>query len=99
MWESRGKLPGYREFIFSADVTSAYEYEKRFLQLLQAEAPGTWNLKMPSHTLFIPTLLKIFPDARLIWTHRDPFTATGSLCSLITLAHRGFIGKIDTEWI
>ena len=99
MWESRGKLPGYRDFIFSADVTSAYEYQKRFLQLLQAEAPGIWNLKMPSHALFIPTLLKIFPDARLIWTHRDPFTATGSLCSLISLAHRGFLGKVDTDWL
>jgi hypothetical protein len=99
MWESRGKLPGYREYIFSANVTSAYEYQKRFLQLLQAEAPGIWNLKMPSHALFIPTLLKIFPDARLIWTHRDPFTATGSLCGLISLAHRGFLGKVDTEWL
>jgi hypothetical protein len=99
MWESYGRLPGYREFIFSADTTSAYEYEKRFLQLLQSEAPGVWNLKMPSHTLFIRTLLKVFPDARLIWTHRDPFTATGSLCSLITLGHRGFAGKIDIEWI
>ncbi len=101
MWESRGKLPGYREYIFSkhTDVTSAYEYEKRFLQLLQSQAPGTWNLKMPSHVLFIQTLLKVFPDARLIWTHRDPFTATGSLCSLISLAHRGFIGKVDADWI
>jgi hypothetical protein len=101
MWESRGKLPGYREFIFSraTDLTSAYEYEKRFLQLLQSQAPGTWNLKMPSHVLFIQTLLKVFPDARLIWTHRDPYAATGSLCSLISLSHRGFIGKVDAAWI
>ena len=99
MWESRGKLPGYREWIFQADVTSAYEYHKRMLQLLQAEAPGTWNLKMPSHALFIPTLLKIYPDARLIWTHRDPFAATGSLCSLISLAHTGYMGKVDGIWL
>ncbi len=99
MWESRGKLPRYREFIFSTDTTPAYTYEKRFLQLLQSQAPGVWNLKMPSHALFIPTLLKVFPDARLVWTHRDPFTATGSLCSLISLAHRGFTGKVDTDWI
>jgi hypothetical protein len=101
MWESRGKLPGYREFIFSrqTDVTSAYAYEKRFLQLLQSEAPGTWNLKMPSHVLFIETLLKVFPDARLIWTHRDPYAATGSLCSLISLAHRGYTGRVDAAWI
>ncbi len=99
MWESRGKLPNYRDWIFSTDVTSAYEYHKRFLQLLQADAPGVWNLKMPSHALYIPTLLKIYPDARLIWTHRDPITATGSFCSLLTLAHQGFRGKIDIEWL
>jgi hypothetical protein len=99
MWESRGKLPNYRDWIFQTDVTSAYEYHKRFLQLLQADAPGVWNLKLPSHALNIPTLLKIYPDARLIWIHRDPVTATGSLCSLITLAHQGFRGKIDVEWL
>jgi hypothetical protein len=99
MWESRGKLPNYRDWIFQTDVTSAYEYHKRFLQLLQADAPGVWNLKMPSHALNIPTLLKIYPDARLIWTHRDPITATGLLCSLLTLAHQGFRGNVDVEWL
>jgi hypothetical protein len=99
MWESRGKLPTYRDWIFQTDVTSAYEYHKRFLQLLQAEAPGVWNLKMPSHALNIPTLLKVYPDARLLWIHRDPLTATGSFCSLMTLGHQGFLGKIDIEWL
>ena len=99
MWESRGKLPNYRDWIFQTDVTSAYEYHKRFLQLLQADAPGVWNLKMPSHALNIPTISKIYPDARLVWIHRDPVTATSSFCSLITLAHQGFRGKIDVEWL
>ena len=99
MWESRGKLPTYRDWIFQTDVTSAYLYHKRFLQLLQSQAPGVWNLKMPSHALYLPTLLKVYPDARLIWTHRDPFTAVGSFCSLITLGHRGATGKVDVEWI
>lgn len=98
-WESMGKLPAYRDWLFQTDVTSAYLYHKRFLQLLQADAPGVWNLKMPSHSLFIPTLLKVYPDARLIWTHRDPYTATGSFCSLISVAHRGYIGRVDVEWI
>lgn len=98
-WESMGRLPAYRDWIFQTDVRSAYRYHKRFLQLLQADAPGIWNLKMPSHALYIPTLLEFYPDARLIWTHRDPFTATGSFCSLISVAHRGYIGKVDVEWI
>jgi hypothetical protein len=99
MWESRGKLPAYREWIFTTDWTSAYEYHKQFLQVLQSEAPGTWNLKLPSHALNVPTLLKTYPDARLVWTHRDPLTAVGSLCSLISLAHQGFIGRIDYQWL
>ena len=54
---------------------------------------------MPSHALNIPTLLKVYPDARLLWIHRDPLTATGSFCSLLTLAHQGFLGKVDVEWL
>lgn len=99
MWESKGKLLGYRDWLFSTDMTSAYEYHKRFLQLLQADAPGVWNLKMPSHALWLDTLLTVYPDARLVWTHRDPLTATGSFCSLISLSHRAFTNEVDAEWI
>ena len=78
MWEGRGKLPNYRDWLFhDADLTSTYQYHKRFLQLLQADAPGVWSLKQPSHGLWIETLLKVYPDARLVWAHRDPIAATG----------------------
>ena len=97
--ESRGKLPNYRDWLLSTDMSSAYLYHKRFLQLLQADAPGIWNLKMPSHALWLDTVREIYPDARLVWTHRDPFTAIGSFCSIITLGHRGFTGDADLEWI
>jgi hypothetical protein len=99
LWEGRGPLPNYREWLFSTDMTSAYEYHRRFLQLLQADAPGVWNLKMPSHSLSIATLLKIYPDARLIWTHRDPLAAVGSFCSVMSLSHRGSIGSVDVPWL
>ena len=52
------------------------------LQILQSKAPGTWSLKMPSHSVHIETLLKVFPDVRMVWAHRDPYKATGSLCNL-----------------
>ncbi len=99
MWESRGRLPNYRDWLFQTDMTSAYEYHKRFLQLLQADAPGTWNLKMPSHGLWLQTLLKVYPDARLIWTHRDPLTALGSFCSIIALSHQAHTAEVDPEWV
>lgn len=100
MWEGRGKLPNYRDWLFQkADLTSTYQYHKRFLQLLQADAPGIWNLKQPSHGLWLETLLKIYPDARLIWSHRDPLTATGSFCSLMRVGAGAFGVKPDMEWI
>lgn len=99
MWESRGKLPNYAEWLLSTDMTSAYEYHKRFLQVLQADAPGVWNLKMPSHALWLETLLKVYPDARFIWTHRDPLTATGSFCGIISVAHQSFTAQADLNYV
>ena len=37
---------------------------------------------MPSHAVHIDALLGVFPDARFIWAHRDPYRATGSLGNL-----------------
>ena len=99
MWDSAGRLPAYRDWIFSTDATSAYQYHKRFLQLHQADAPGIWNLKMPSHALYLDTLLAVYPDARLVWTHRDPFAATASFCSIIAAGHQAFAGRVDSGWI
>ena len=99
MIESKGVLPEYKEFIFSCDMTSAYEYHKKFLQVLQHNAPGVWNVKKPSHALWLETIFKVYPDARVIWTHRDPLTAAGSLMSVISLSHMGHMGKIDAEWL
>ena len=98
MWESRGKCPNYRDWLLSTGMTSAYEYHKKYLQVLQHHAGGTWNLKMPSHSLWLETLLKVYPDARLIWTHRDPLTATGSFCGIISQGH-GSVGEVDTDYI
>ena len=82
-WDSFLSTPRYTEWLFTeADMVSTYEYQKRYLQVLQSSAPGTWSLKMPSHSVHIDALLEVFPDARLIWAHRDPYKATGSLCNL-----------------
>jgi Sulfotransferase family len=99
-WEARGKLPNYRDYLYgNIDMRPAYAYHKRFLQILQADAPGVWNLKMPSHALYLDTLLEFYPDARLIWSHRDPLTATGSFCSLIDNGGLMSIGFSDKKWI
>jgi Sulfotransferase family len=82
-WDAYMASPRYAEWLFEqADMTSTYEYQRRYLQVLQSTVPGTWSLKMPSHSVYLDTLLEVFPDARLIWAHRDPYKAAGSLANL-----------------
>lgn len=82
-WDSYLSTSRYADWLTNeADMTSAYEYQKLVLQILQSKAPGVWSLKMPSHSVHIDTLLKVFPDVRMVWAHRDPYKATGSLCNL-----------------
>jgi hypothetical protein len=73
--------PTYSDWILFCDMTSAFEHRRRVLQILQSTNPGLWTLKMPSDSLFIRTLFKVFPDAKVIWTHRDPYVAMSSIMS------------------
>ena len=98
-WEASAPMPAYTEFIYSCDMASAYTLHRRYLQVLQHRARGPWALKAPSHALWLPTLLTIYPDARLVWTHRDPCTAVASLCSLMANAHRRNCDEADLEYL
>ena len=70
--------PTYHDWLMFTDMESAFTHRKRVLQILQSTNPGRWVLKMPSDSLFIRQLFKTFPDARVIWTHRDPYAAAAS---------------------
>jgi hypothetical protein len=74
--------PTYHDWILFCDMTSAFAHRKRVLQVLQSTNPGRWVLKMPSDSLFIRTVFAMFPDAKVIWTHRDPFAAFASSMSM-----------------
>jgi hypothetical protein len=49
-----------------------YEYHKTFLQMLNSvDAPRShWLLKTPPHAYFLETLLRHYPSASIIMTHR-----------------------------
>ncbi|MFW2388669.1 MAG: sulfotransferase family protein [Polyangiales bacterium] len=79
-------VPSYCNWLIEqADMTPAYRYHRRFLQLLQWKCPAErWVLKSPGHLWSLEAMLAEYPDARLIQTHRDPLKTTASLASLIT---------------
>lgn len=100
IWDSLTSGTLYADWLLAqSDVDSAYEYEKRVLQVLQSKAPGAWTLKMPSHAVHIESLLKVFPDARLLWTHRDPYRATASHCNLLKLPATMTLTEVDMATI
>jgi Sulfotransferase family len=82
LWEAFMPTAEYAEWLLQADMASAYAYERLVLQVLQSRAPGVWSLKMPSHAIHIDALLAEFPDARIVWAHRDPFKSTASFLRL-----------------
>lgn len=80
------KIPmgGYAAWLMACDMTPALEYYKKILKLLQWKNPRKhWLLKAPSHMAYLPTLFKVFPDAKLVVTHRDPIRANASITNML----------------
>lgn len=85
-----GQVPSYSMYMTQNDMAPAYRYQKRLMQLLQWKNPRQhWVLKSPVHIDYLPELLSVFPDACLVWTHRDPVKAYASVVSLIGTAQWG----------
>jgi Sulfotransferase family len=81
-WMASFDIRSYREWFLDADYTPAYDAHFRTLQHLQWHNPGRWVLKYPKHLLSLDALLVRYPDAVLIWTHRDPAAVLPSAVSL-----------------
>ena len=80
-------VPSFFRWTSHADLTDAYDYHHRVLQLLQSRMRGTWNLKGPQHGVMMETLRRRYPDAVLVATHRDPATCSASTASLMAYLH------------
>ncbi|MEV6173980.1 sulfotransferase [Streptomyces sp. NPDC051954] len=81
---SQAHLPEYHAWQFERDFVPDYRHLKQCFQVLQYGRPRRrWILKSPMHTGNLDALLSVFPDATLVWTHRDPATAVASFCSLV----------------
>ncbi len=78
------RVPSYMSWIVDADMAETYRYHRRALRLLQWHCPPTlWHLKTPVHMFALDDLVASYPNARFLWSHRDPTKVLGSVCSLI----------------
>jgi hypothetical protein len=77
------RLNSYQSWLIQEDMTEVFKNHRRWLQLLQWKCPGqTWVLKSPQYLWNIEDMLREYPDARAIQTHRDPIKVAMSIGSL-----------------
>jgi hypothetical protein len=88
-------LPAYRDWLLDADYSPAFEAHHRTLQHLQWQVPGRWVLKYPKHLIALDYLFARYPDARMVWTHRDPAVVMPSVASLTSYIRSTASGPVD----
>ncbi len=80
----RPRVPSYLAWVTECDMDATYRYHRRVLRLLQWHCPPRlWHLKTPVHMFALDSLLAAYPDAKFLWSHRDPAKVLGSVCNLI----------------
>jgi hypothetical protein len=82
-YETLSHLPSYAEWLSQQDWTPSYQRHRKNLQLIGLnDADKRWVLKNPSHLFALDALMKTYPDALVIQTHRPVETIMASMCSL-----------------
>ena len=78
-----GQVPSYNAYIFGkGGFLPAIEWEKRVLRVLQWKMPRRWVMKSP--VLFnLLDVVKAYPDACLVWAHRDPLRSLASAVNMV----------------
>jgi Sulfotransferase family len=95
------RIPSYRRWLDAAGHRDAYRFHRRFLQHLQhqAAASGRWVLKCPDHIFALSAIAEVYPDARIVFVHRDPLAVLLSVARLTGVLRRPFTRHIDKHEI
>jgi sulfotransferase family protein len=97
-------VSSYQTWLDAADLRPVYAAHRRWLQYFQWRCPAErWVLKSPGHLWALDALLAVYPDARIVQTHRDPLKVVASLASLVTILRGMASDRVDrfaigAEW-
>jgi hypothetical protein len=95
-FDSTYHVPSYRKWLDRHGHLPAYRFHKRFLQHLQRQnGRQRWILKSPDHVFALGALRSTYPDARIVFMHRDPIKVLPSNAQLIEILRAPFTKKID----
>jgi len=100
-FEWLARAPKFRDYYLSTDQTPHYEYMKTVLKIfqwqdVQAGKPRKrFVTKCPQHLEQLPVLRKVFPDATVAITYRDPVEVIQSAITMIAYGERMSYPTID----
>ena len=89
------RVPSYSAWLRDVDQRPAYRYFRRVIQLLLWQRPGRWLGKTPHHLENLDALLDVFPDAKILHTHRDPVRVVASFASMMCHGRAIFSDHVD----
>ena len=89
-------VPTYSRWLERQDHTETYRYFRKLLQILSWQWP-TRNrvLKTPHHLEYMASFHKVFPEATVVQTHRDPRKTLPSFCSMVAHGRGMFSDHVD----
>ena len=94
--EAIWSVPSFSRWLEGQDMREAYTELRTLLLILQDQRPGqAWVLKTPHHLEHLETLFEVIPEAKLVWTHRDPLTTVASFCSMVFHGRRVYSDAVD----
>jgi hypothetical protein len=86
------------DWLLQHDMVGPYQEYRQWLQMMLTIHPAEQLLlKCPEHLWFLDALLEVFPDACIVWTHRDPVASIASYASMMTLPRRVLFGRVDLQ--
>ena len=94
--EATMHVPSYSKWLEEQDHTRAYEFFAKLLKIQYLKRPSQiWVLKSPHHLEFLDTFLRVFPNATVVQTHRDPLKTIPSFSSMVCHARSIFSDQVD----
>ena len=101
VWEFSLRAPAWRDYYLAHDQTPHYEWEKTMLQILQWQRGERkrWIVKAPQHFEQLRPIMNVFPDALVVFTHRDPVASLQSMVTQLTYRARTRERSVDPDAI
>ncbi|MEM9013718.1 MAG: sulfotransferase [Pseudomonadota bacterium] len=103
MLEASYYIPSYARWLAQQNPLHAYRDLKEILQSLQWQDPARkgarWVLKTPGHLMALDAVRAVFPEAKIVMTHRDPKSTVPSYCSMEQTLYRLGSDEINAELV